>query len=115
MKKTLFLGMMTLTLFTLTTAGAETFVGKVQDIQGNLVSVKTEEGQVKQFKTTDKTSYRQKKMKKHHKVKRGKMPAASVVGYEPMIEEDDWIELSYTPGAQSADTEEIDSVIVYDD
>ena len=114
MKKTLLCSLI-VTAFLTTTAHAETLVGQVEDIQGNTLILTTEDGQTKTFKTSDDTHYRKKKMKKEHKLKRGKMSPPKAVGYEPMVEEDDWIELIYTPSTQQLDAEEVQSITVYDD
>ena len=72
-------------------------------------------GSHKAFKASDKTHYKSKKLMKKDKKKNKHKMKESEAYYQPMIEEDDWIELTYTPATQDLDESEIDQVVVYDD
>lgn len=110
MKKTLFLGFAILALAT--SASAETAKGKVVDIVGDMVTVQLSNGEQVTMATTDETTYRQQK-KMRNKTKKGKgLPTGK---YQPMIEEDDWIEVVYNPATQTGEVAEIDAVTLYDD
>lgn len=94
---------------------AETVQGKVKEVKGNTVVMETKDGTLKTFKASDNTSYKKKKVMKKDKKKHGKQMKKGDVYFQPMIEEDDWIELTYTPATQDLDESEIDQVVVYDD
>lgn len=94
-------------------AQAETFKGNVQDIQGDIIIVEAQDGTTKAFKTSDKTTYKHKKMMKKNKKKHGREMKKGDVYFKPMVEEDDWVELTYTPSTQNLSEAEIDEVVVY--
>ena len=93
---------------------AETISGEVLSVDGNTVVVKTNEGQKMTFQTTDKTTYRKKKLIKHTKKKRG-MRGPNDWTFQPVAEEDDWVEITYNPKTGDGTAYEVDSVTVYDD
>ncbi len=95
-------------------AMAEVIVGEVVAVEGNLMTVQTKEGQQMSFQTSDGTTYRKKTLNKHHKKKRG-MRGPSDWTYEPIAEEDDWVEIVYNPKTGNGDIYEVDTVTVYDD
>ena len=106
MKKILLIA---LCLFATTWANAETVSGEVVKAKKNKIIVQTNEGENVTLYTTDGTTYRQKKI--HRK---GKMKTAGGY-YEPMVEEDDWVEITYTPAKDGSQMAEIQEVIVYND
>ena len=110
MKKILLLG--TACLLCACMSNAETISGNVVKSTKNMVTVQTESGEKVNLQTNDKTTYRKKKI--YHKHKKGKMTSANN-SFEPMIEEDDWVEITYTPARNEMQTAEIQEVIVYDD
>lgn len=97
------------------TAQAETVQGKVKEVKGNTIVMETQDGSLKTFKASDNTSYKTKKIMKKDKQKHGRQMKKGDTYFQPMVEEDDWIELTYTPATQDLDESEIDQVVVYDD
>ena len=95
-------------------AQAETIAGKVTDVRKNTITVRTEEGEKMTLQTSDNTNYREKKVSRKGKVHKGKMNAAETY-YRPMVEEDDWVEITYTPATNNMQSAEIQQVVVYDD
>lgn len=113
--KKLCLTLATAALFISFGANAETAKGKVIDQKGNMMTIQMENGDQMTMMTTDKTTYRKKKMVKHDMTKNGKMYPKGTTYYKPIVDEDDWIEVVYTP-AQTSDTSAIvEDVVVYDD
>ena len=113
MKKIIYTTAMALTLAILP-ANAETVMGEVISVTDDIVTVKTQDGQQMAFQTNDNTTYRKKALHKHHKKKRGMRGPADWT-YEPIAEEDDWVEISYTPATNEMQSAEIQEVVVYDD
>ena len=93
---------------------AETLSGKVTDVGKNMLTVRTNDGEKMTFHTTDNTRYREKKITRKGKMKKGKMSSAEAY-FRPMVEEDDWVEISYTPATNEMQSAEVEEVIVYDD
>ena len=79
-----------------------------------MLTVQTENGEKMDLQLTDGTTYRQKKVYKKGKKNRGKMIPAGTY-YQPMVEEDDWVEVTYTPATNSMQSAEVQEVVVYDD
>lgn len=102
-------------LFVAFGANAETAKGRVVSQEGNMITVQTDAGQKATMILTDDTTYRKKKMMKHAKKKHGKMYKKGDSYYKPMVEEDDWIELTYTPSKTSDTSAVVEDVVVYDD
>ena len=102
-------------LFISFAANAETAKGKVVDVEGHTITVQTQNGDHVTMALTDNTTYRKKKTMKHSKKKHGKMHQKGMEYYKPLVEEDDWIELTYTPAKNEMDTATVEDVIVYDD
>ena len=96
------------------TTKAETVMGEIIAISGNNMAVQTNDGQKMSFKTTDNTNYRKKKMKHHRKFKRGSKEQAMWT-YEPIAEEDDWVEITYNPKTGEEDIYEVQTITVLDD
>ena len=113
MKKTLYLTAIALTT-TILSAQAETVMGEVVAVTGDIVTVQNQEGQQMSFKTNDNTTYRKKALHKHHKKKRG-MRGPDGWTYEPIAEEDDWVEVVYDPKTGDGTVYEVDTITVYDD
>jgi len=113
--KKLCLTVATAALFVAFSANAETAKGKVIDTEGNMITVQTQNGDQVTMTLTDNTTYRKKKMIKHDMKKHGKMYKKGDTYYKPMLEEDDWIELVYTPAKSSETSAVVEDVIVYDD
>ena len=93
-------------------AQAGTLSGTVTDVQNNALTVRTDGGKTMTLQTTDNTRYREKARK--GKRKKGKRSSADTY-YRPMVEEDDWVEITYTPATNEMQSAEIQEVIVYDD
>ena len=87
---------------------AETLSGTVTTVQNNALSVRTNNGETMTLQITDNTRYREKARQR----KKGKSANAS---YRPMVEEDDWVEITYTPAKNEMQSAEIQEVIVYED
>ena len=111
MKKLLIIG---LCLLAASFAQAETISGKVVGVKKNAIMVRTEEGEKVTLNTTDNTAYREKKLTRKGKTHKGKMYPAEAY-YHPMVEEDDWVDVTYTPAKNELQGAEIQEVIVYDD
>ena len=113
MKKTLYLATTILALNILP-ATAETIMGEVISVTDDIITVKNKDGQQMSFQTNDNTTYRKKTFKKHHKKKRG-IRGPTDWSYEPIAEEDDWIEVVYDPKTGQGNIYEVDTITVYDD
>lgn len=113
--KKLCLTVATAALFISFNANAETAKGKVIDTEGNMVTVQMQNGDQVTMALTDNTTYRKKKMVKHDMKKHGKMYKKGDTYYKPMLDEDDWIEVVYTPATTSDASAVIEDVVVYDD
>ncbi len=106
-------GVAALALGTGTLVRAETLTGKVVAAKGNDITVQQADGTQKTLKVNDDTTYRKKKMmkkdkaKQHKKMKRGEMAS-----YTPLVEEDDWVEVVYSP--TTGDGWIVEDVTVYD-
>ncbi|MBO7484172.1 MAG: hypothetical protein J6T55_03530 [Alphaproteobacteria bacterium] len=111
MKKALLLG--TLCLICAGLANAETVSGEVVKAKKNMIVIQTDDGEKMALHTTDNTNYRQKKISRKGKMKKGKITPADTY-YEPMVEEDDWVEVTYTPATNEMQSAEVQEVIVYD-
>ena len=98
---------------TILQAKAETVIGEVVSVTDDIITVKTKDGQQMGFQTNDNTSYRKKALHKHHKKKRGMRGPADWT-YEPIAEEDDWVEVIYDPKTGNGTVYEVDSITVYD-
>ena len=112
MKKILFLGCACFLCACM--SNAETVSGSVVKAKKNMLTVQTENGEKMDLQLTDGTTYRQKKVYKKGKKNRGKMIPAGTY-YQPMVEEDDWVEVTYTPATNSMQSAEVQEVVVYDD
>ena len=110
MKKILILGAC---LLATSFAQAETISGEVVGVNKNAIMVRTEDGEKMTLNTTDNTAYREKKVRKAKKYK-GKMHPMDTY-YLPMVEEDDWVEVTYTPATNETQSAEIQEVVVYSD
>ena len=113
MKKLIYLASAAFAL-TVLSARAETVVGEVVSVTDDIITVQNKEGQQMSFKTNDNTTYRKKALHKHHKKKRG-MRGPADWSYEPIVEEDDWIEVVYDPKTGNGTAYEVDTITVYDD
>lgn len=113
MKKLMYLASAALAL-TVLSAKAETVVGEVVSVTDDIITVQNNEGKQMSFKTNDNTTYRKKTLRKHHKKKRG-MRGPNDWTYEPIAEEDDWIEVIYNPKTGNGNVYEVDTITVYDD
>ncbi|MBR6231934.1 MAG: hypothetical protein IKQ99_02415 [Alphaproteobacteria bacterium] len=93
-------------------SNAETISGNVVKTKNNMVTLQTEDGEKINLQTTDGTTYRKKKV--YRKGSKGKIAPASN-SFQPMVEEDDWVEITYTPATNEMQNAEIQEVIIYDD
>ena len=93
---------------------AETVSGKVVKTKHGMVTIETDDGEKMDLQTTDNTSYREKRVRSRGKKMKGRTISADTY-YIPMVEEDDWVEITYTPSGNNLQSAEIQEVIVYDD
>lgn len=113
MKKIFYLGVAAFTLLALPST-AETVMGEVISVADDIITVQNKDGQQMSFQTNDNTTYRKKALHKHHKKKRG-MRGPNDWTYEPIAEEDDWVEVVYNPKTGNGEIYEVDTITVYDD
>ena len=95
-------------------AQAETISGEVVGVKKSAIVVRTEDGEKMTLNTTDNTAYREKKVSRRGKMRKGKIHSADTY-YRPMVEEDDWVEITYTPAKNEMQGAEIQEVIIYND
>ena len=112
MRKTMYI-MTTAMALAILPAKAETVVGEVISVSDDIITVQNKDGQQMSFKTNDNTTYRKKTLNRHHKKKRG-MRGPSDWTYEPIAEEDDWVEVVYNPKTGNGTAYEVDTITVYD-
>ena len=113
MRKTMYL-MATAIILAILPAKAETVMGEVISVTDDIITVQNKDGQQMSFKTNDNTTYRKKALRKHHKKKRG-MRGPNDWTYEPIVEEDDWVEIIYNPKTGDGVAYEVDTITLYDD
>lgn len=113
MKKTIYLVAIA-SVLAISPVKAETVVGEVISVTDDIITVKNKDGQQMAFQTNDNTTYRKKALHKHHKKKRGMRGPADWT-YEPIAEEDDWVEVVYNPKTGNGTVYEVDTITVYDD
>ncbi len=113
MKKMLIAGVAALVLVGTAAVRAETIEGQVVSTKGNQVTIQQKDGTIKTLTSTDETTYRKKKMLKKDKKKDGRMMKKGDAYYKPLMEEDDWIEVVYTPTDDNNLV--MEDVTVYDD
>ena len=93
---------------------AETVSGKVTAVTPSSVTITLDNGEKVTLGLSENTTYRSKKYHHKHKVKRGGQDSAGSWHYQPMFEEDDYVEVIYSktgePVAAAAE-----SVVVYED
>lgn len=116
MKKTLLLSATALSIFAFIgmTEASETLKGKIVSQKGNITTLEQEDGKMVHIQTSDHTTYRKKKMMKKNKKKHGKMHHKESTYYTPIMEEDDWIEVTYTTDPKT-NAYIVEDVIIYDD
>ena len=112
MKQILLCSVMALGLMVSGTVCAETTSGHVVDTEGTIVVVQQEDGTQVKMQTTPETTYRKKKIAKHNKIQDGQKMKKGEAYFQPMIEEDDFIEVIYSPS--TGDVLIIEDVIIYD-
>lgn len=112
MKKLLFLS--SACLLCACMSNAETLSGNVVKTKNNMLTIQTENGEKMNLQTTDGTTYRKKKVYRKGKMQKGKMASANN-SFKPMVEENDWVEIVYTPAKNEMQSAEIQEVVVYDD
>ncbi len=95
-------------------ARAEVAQGTVQEVQGATILVQTGDDTVQAFQVSDDTIYRAKKVAQENKSTNGRVMKKGEAYFQPMVEEDDWIELTYTPNTDDLGAAEVSQVIVYD-
>ena len=94
-------------------AAAESISGKVVSKDGDTVVVRQNDGTKMTLQATPDTTYREKKVAKHDKMRHGKKIAKGQTYYQPMLEEDDWVDIIYSPDTNSMYI--IEDVVIYDD
>ena len=95
-------------------ANAETVSGKIVKTKHDMLTLRTEDGEKMDLQTTDNTTYRERKVRSRGKKIKGRTMSADTY-YRPMVEEDDWVEITYTPAKNDMQSAEVQEVIVYDD
>lgn len=93
---------------------AATIQGKVLDKTDNALIIQTQDGNKMKMHVSDQTTYRQKK-EVHDNKQHQSSKHQSMMMYTPMVEEDDWIEVQYTPSNDELSNAVIENVVVYDD
>lgn len=93
---------------------AETISGKVSQVSPSSVTVTLDNGEQVTMQLNDNTTYRSKKYHHKHKVKRGAQETDASWYFQPMFEEDDYVEVIYSPSGEPV-AAAAESVIVYDD
>ena len=93
---------------------AETISGKVSQVSPSSVTILLDNGEQVTMQLNDDTTYRSKKYHHKHKVRRGAQETDASWYFQPMFEEDDYVEVIYSatgePVAAAAE-----SVVVYDE
>jgi glycine cleavage system H lipoate-binding protein len=112
MKKILLCSVMALSLGVSVGALAETATGHVVETNGSSVTVQQENGQQVTMQTTPETTYRTKKIVKRNKIQDGKKMKKGDTYFQPMVEEDDFIEVIYSPS--SGNVLIIEDVVIHD-
>lgn len=113
MKKLLLAGAVVLALGAGAEVLADSVSGKVVSVDGNQVTVQKKDGTQATMQVSPDTTYRKKKIAKHDKMKKGYHVKKGEAYYKPMMEEDDWVDVIYSPS--TGDVWVIEDVIVYDD
>jgi len=113
MKKLLLAGAIALALGMGTDVLADSVSGKVVSVDGNQVTVQKKDGSQATMQVSSDTTYRKKKVAKEDKMKKGQHIKKGETYYKPMMEEDDWVDIIYSPS--TGDMLIIEDVIVYDD
>ena len=91
---------------------AEMATGHVVETKGDSVTVQQENGQQVTMQTTPETTYRTKKTAKRNKIQNGRKMKEGEVYFQPMVEEDDFIEVIYSP--KTGNVLIIEDVIIHD-
>lgn len=112
MKKLLLLGVAIAGCVCGTNVFAESVSGKVVSTDGNTVVVQQQNGQKSTMQVTPETTYRKKKAGKD-KMKNSSADMKNQAYYTPILEEDDWVDIIYSPTADSMLI--IEDVVIYDD
>ena len=112
MKKILLYSVMALGLSLSLDVCAETATGHVVETNGDSVVVQQENGQQVTMQTTPETTYRKKKVAKRNKIQNGKKMKEGETYFQPMLEEDDFIEVIYSPSTGNVLI--IEDVVIYD-
>ena len=113
MKNILLVGVSALVAFVSVNTSAESISGKVISKEGDTVVVRQSDGTKMTLTATPDTTYREKKVAKHDKMRQGKKIAKGQSYYKPMVEEDDWVDIVYSPDTNSVYV--IEDVVIYDD
>jgi len=113
MKNILLAGVGALVALFSVNASAESISGKVVSTEGDTVVVRQSDGTKMTLTATPDTTYRQKKVAKHDKMKHGRKITKGQSYYQPMVEEDDWVDIIYSPDTNSIYV--IEDVVIYDD
>ncbi len=85
--------------------------GTVTATQNGVLEIKQGDGEVKTFSITPETRYRQKKMTESTQASTENETQDDSY-FEPIVEEDEWVEVYYTP---NGDTLVVEDVIIYED
>ena len=112
MKQILLCSVMGLCLGASMAVYAETTSGHVVDTEGTTVVVQQKDGTQVKMQTTPETTYRKKKIAKRNKIQNGQKMKEGEAYFQPMIEEDDFIEVIYSPS--TGEMLIIEDVVIYD-
>lgn len=115
MKKALLLSAMAISFMAFSANAAEMMQGKVLSKKGDRVVIQTDAGRQVNARVTQNTTYREKKVLKKDKVKDGVTYKAGSTYYKSPIEEDEFIEVYYTPSKDAPGEIIIEDVVMIDD
>lgn len=113
MKHLLLCGIMAIGIMMVNSVSAETMStsGTVTSTQNGMIEIKQGDGEVKTFKITPDTRYRQKKMTESTQASTENETQDDSY-FEPIAEEDEWVEIYYMPNEDELIVEDI---IIYAD
>ncbi len=92
-------------------AQAETAQGKIKSQKGDYIVILMDDGNEMNLVATDNTTYRKKKIQRY---KKGKSMRQENGYFKPLMEQDDWVEITYSPSGTPTEYI-IEDVIIYDD
>ena len=94
-------------------AWAETLAGKIISTDNNTLTIQQADGTKQTVQTNDNTTFHKKKLLKRKKMKHDKDGKMKKMNALPWAEEDDWVEITYTPTSENDWV--VEDVTIYDD